>query len=61
MNHSIQDHYAAAHAQASAYLETITAQLDDFAAPSDDTTWGDVANLAHLVDQLREIADPERD
>ena len=57
MHYSIQDHYAAAHAQASAYLEAITERLDDFAAPSDDTTWSDVANLAHLVDQLREIVE----
>ena len=57
MHYSIQDHYAAAHAQASAYLETVIARLDDFAAPSDDTTWSDVANLAHLVDQLREIVE----
>ena len=54
---TIQDHYAAAHAQASAYLETITARLDDFAAPSDETNWSDVANIAHFVDQLREVAE----
>jgi hypothetical protein len=58
MNTNIQDHYVTAHAQATAYIEALAERLDDFAAPSDKTNWSDVANLAHLVDQLREIAEP---
>ena len=57
-NQAQQDAYAAAHAEASAYLEALAARLDDFAAPSDETNWSDVANLAHLVDQLKEIVEP---
>jgi hypothetical protein len=58
MNTRIQDHYAAAHAEASAHLEAIIERLDAFTAPSDETNWADVANIAHLADQLREIAEP---
>jgi hypothetical protein len=59
MNTNIQDHYVTAHAQAAAYIEALADRLDSFAAPSDDTSWSDVANIAHFVDQLRQIVNPD--
>jgi uncharacterized protein (DUF2342 family) len=59
-NQVVQDAYAAAHAEAVAYFESIADRIHDAKAPDDATTWSDVANMEQLVDQLREIADPER-
>ena len=56
-NQSQQDAYAAAHAQAMGYLETLSARVENADAPDEMTNWSDVANMAHLVDQLREIAE----
>ena len=57
-NTKAQDHYAASHAQAMAYLLILSERIEDAPAPSDDTNWSDVANMAHLVDQLKEIVEP---
>ena len=57
-NNRQQDAYAAAHAQAMAYLETLNARIENADAPDELTNWSDVANMAHLVDQLREIVEP---
>ena len=58
-NTKAQDAYAAAHAQAMAYLETLNARIENADAPDEMTDWSDVAGMAHLVDQLREIVGPE--
>jgi hypothetical protein len=57
-NQTAQDAYAAAHAEAVAYFEKIADRLQDAPAPDDNTNWSHVANMAHLVDQLREIVEP---
>ena len=57
-NQAAQDAYLAAYAEAMAYLGALTARLEDAPAPDENTTWSDVAGMAHLVDQLREIVEP---
>ncbi|MFZ1538224.1 MAG: hypothetical protein WAT23_12665 [Chromatiaceae bacterium] len=54
-----QDAYASAHAQAMDLLATIRERLEDMDAPSEQTSWGQVADLDALVAQLRAIAAPE--
>jgi hypothetical protein len=57
-NQKIQDAYAASHAEAVAYFEMIADRIQDAPAPCADTNWSHVANMAHLVDQLRQIVEP---
>lgn len=57
-NQKQQDAYASAHAEAAAYVLQIMERIEDAKAPDDDTNWSDVANMAHLADQLREIVAP---
>ena len=54
-----QDAYSSAHAEALDLLATLRDRLDDMEAPSDQTSWGHVADLNALVTQLRAIAEPE--
>jgi hypothetical protein len=56
---SIQDTYAELHAECCGLMECIREQLNDAPAPSDETNWSDVANMARLADQLREIVAPQ--
>ena len=58
-NQAAQDAYAASHAECMAMLETLRARIEDADAPSDETNWSHVANMAHLADQLREIVEPQ--
>ncbi len=54
-----QDAYASAHAQAMDLLATIRERLEDMDAPSEQTSWGQVADLNALVAQLRAVSAPE--
>jgi len=58
-NLSAQDAYASAHAQALALLATLRDRLEDREAPSEQTSWGQVADLDALIAQLRAVAAPE--
>ena len=51
--------YAAGWLQAQEPLATIKATLDDMPAPSDTTTWSQVADLGWLVERLQEAAGEE--
>lgn len=54
-----QEAYATAHAQALDLIETIRDRLEDMDAPSEQTSWGQVADLNRLIAQLRAIVEPE--
>jgi hypothetical protein len=61
MNAKAQDSYSRHHAEALGLIEQLRQQIEDLPAPDDDTHWGHVGNLAHLVLQLRAIADQDQD
>jgi hypothetical protein len=50
-----EDAYAEAHAEALGLLEAIREQIEDMPAPSDQTNWGHVGDMNHVVDLLRAI------
>lgn len=54
-----QDAYASAHAEALALLAILRDRIEDMEAPSEQTSWGHVADLNALVSQLRAIAEQE--
>lgn len=54
-----QDAYASAHGQAMDLLATLRERVEDMEAPSDQTSWGQVADLNALVAQLRAVSAPE--
>lgn len=57
-NLAAQDAYASAHAQAMDLLATLRDRIEDMEAPSEETCWGQVADMNALVAQLRAIAAP---
>jgi hypothetical protein len=48
-----EDAYAAAHAEALILLFVIWEQIEDMPAPSEQTNWGNVADMQRIVDLLR--------
>jgi hypothetical protein len=53
-----EDAYASAHAEALALLEAIREQIEDMPAPSEQTRWGNVADMHCIVESLRPILFP---
>jgi hypothetical protein len=51
--------YAERWQQAQELIAAIKARLDDMPAPSEETTWGQAADLGWLVDRLHEAAKQE--
>jgi hypothetical protein len=58
-NTKAQDVYAACRAEALTLLNQIREALENDTAPSDNTHWGHVGDMGRLVDQLREIVEPD--
>jgi hypothetical protein len=57
----MQDAYTAAHAEALALVESLSAHLYDLPAPdTDGLHWGHVGDLERIVSQLKEIMGEEQ-
>ena len=50
-----EDAYTEAHAEALALLEAIREQIEDMPAPSEQTHWGNVADMQCIVESLKPI------
>lgn len=53
--------YIAAHAEAARLIRQLKKQLNDFAAPGEQTNWGHVGDLQAMVSKLREALNEEND
>lgn len=51
--------YIAAHAEAARLIRQLKKQLNDFAAPDEQTNWGHVGDINAMVSKLREALNEE--
>lgn len=56
----VEDRYFILHAQALSLIDDIKDMVEDMPAPSENTDWGDVGDMACLVESLNSIAHPEK-
>ena len=53
-NQKAQDAYAAAHLEALSLLDELKNRIEDAKAPDEETHWGHVGDMAHMVEILKE-------
>lgn len=58
-NIKVQCTYITAHAEAARLIRKLKKQLNDFAAPGEQTNWGHVGDLQAIVSKLREALNEE--